>query len=110
MGDFDKFKTSLNLHLTVKYEGHLLPGIQVEFWLYLSAGSKSESFYFQNNVLHYLNNGSATFCFMHWKEQFFVPVIMILKGLLSVSDQFIYKELITGREENSFYKGWVEPV
>ena len=30
-------------------------------------------------MLHYLNNGSANLSFIHRKEQFFVPVVLILK-------------------------------
>eukprot|EP00105_Crassostrea_gigas_P025965 XP_011446725.1 PREDICTED: DNA-directed RNA polymerase I subunit RPA2 [Crassostrea gigas] len=60
-----------------------------------------------NNVLHYLSNGSASLCFSHQKEMFFVPVVFILKALHNVTDKFIYDQLIQGKEDNSFYKGCV---
>lgn len=31
------------------------------------------------NVLHYLNDGTCTFSFIHNKEQFFVPIALVLK-------------------------------
>ncbi|XP_057292980.1 DNA-directed RNA polymerase I subunit RPA2-like isoform X4 [Hydractinia symbiolongicarpus] len=56
------------------------------------------------NVLHYLNDGSCTLSFIHMKEQFFVPLALVLKALTSNSDSFIYSQLMKGREENVFFK------
>lgn len=39
----------------------------------------SRVFSFQTMVLHYLSNGSANLSFTYQKEQFFVPVVIILK-------------------------------
>ncbi|XP_064648156.1 DNA-directed RNA polymerase I subunit RPA2-like [Lineus longissimus] len=62
-----------------------------------------------NIVLHYLDDGSTTVCFTHSKEQFFVPVIMILKILvMDKPDKFIYGELIKGKESDSYYKGCIQ--
>uniref|UniRef100_A0A2C9JZV8 DNA-directed RNA polymerase subunit beta n=1 Tax=Biomphalaria glabrata TaxID=6526 RepID=A0A2C9JZV8_BIOGL len=58
-------------------------------------------------TLHYLNNGTAKLSFGVMKEVFFVPVVLVLKGLLDVSEKFIADELIRGREEDTFYKGCV---
>eukprot|EP00058_Branchiostoma_floridae_P014006 XP_002599494.1 hypothetical protein BRAFLDRAFT_223894 [Branchiostoma floridae] len=58
-------------------------------------------------VLHYLTNGTVTLCFVYKKEQFFVPLIIILKALVETTDQHIYSELIKGKEDNSFFKGCV---
>ncbi|XP_064598141.1 LOW QUALITY PROTEIN: DNA-directed RNA polymerase I subunit RPA2-like [Liolophura sinensis] len=60
-----------------------------------------------NHVLHYLSNGTASLSFTYQKEQFFVPVVFILKGLLKVTDKHIYNQLIAGREDDSFYRGCV---
>ncbi|XP_013402434.1 DNA-directed RNA polymerase I subunit RPA2 [Lingula anatina] len=60
-----------------------------------------------NIVLHYLNNGTANLSFSFRKEQFFVPIMLILKALVDVTDQYIYSELIKGKEEDSFYKGCI---
>ncbi|XP_077978209.1 DNA-directed RNA polymerase I subunit RPA2-like [Glandiceps talaboti] len=61
-----------------------------------------------NIVLHYLSNGSVKLCFQYKKEQFFVPVIMILKGLIDTTDHYIYSELLKGRESDTFYKGCIK--
>lgn len=59
------------------------------------------------NVLHYLSNGTVTASFSYNKEQFFVPVILLMKALVDVTDHFIYQELTRGRETDSFYKGCI---
>ncbi len=62
----------------------------------------------QNHILHYLDNGSANLCFAYQKEIFFVPAIMILKGLVDMPDYEIYRCLMRNRENNSFMEGyWV---
>ncbi|XP_071158237.1 DNA-directed RNA polymerase I subunit RPA2-like isoform X2 [Mytilus edulis] len=60
-----------------------------------------------NNVLHYLSNGSATIGFGYLKELFYVPVMFILKGLMNVTDKYIYDQLVNGKEDDSFYKGCI---
>ncbi|CAG5129269.1 unnamed protein product, partial [Candidula unifasciata] len=60
-----------------------------------------------NLTLHYLQNGTAKLSFGLNKEVFFIPVVLVLKGLIDVSDKYIYDELIRGREEDSFLKGRV---
>ncbi len=59
----------------------------------------------QNHILHYLDNGSANLCFAYQKEIFFVPAIMILKGLVDMPDYEIYRCLMRHRETNSFMEG-----
>ncbi|XP_047136154.1 DNA-directed RNA polymerase I subunit RPA2 isoform X2 [Hydra vulgaris] len=56
------------------------------------------------NVLHYLTDGSFTLSFIHQKEQFFVPLALILKALTANSDQYIYKQLLHGKEDDIFFK------
>ncbi|XP_002742157.1 DNA-directed RNA polymerase I subunit RPA2-like [Saccoglossus kowalevskii] len=60
-----------------------------------------------NIILHYLTNGTAMLCFSYSKEQFFVPVVLILKALVDTTDQFIYDELMRGKDKNTYYKGCV---
>ncbi|GFN83129.1 DNA-directed RNA polymerase subunit beta [Plakobranchus ocellatus] len=60
-----------------------------------------------NLTLHYLSNGTAKLSFGVNKQVFFIPLVLILKGLLDVSDKYIYDEMIKGREEDTFYKGCV---
>jgi len=56
------------------------------------------------NVLHYLNDGSCTLSFIYQKEQFFVPLALVLKALTNNSDQYVYKQLLKGQEHNVFFK------
>ncbi|CAL1530216.1 unnamed protein product [Lymnaea stagnalis] len=58
-------------------------------------------------TLHYLQNGTAKLSFGVQKEVFFVPIILILKGLLEVSEKYIFDELVRGRENDTFYRGCV---
>ncbi|XP_059177244.1 DNA-directed RNA polymerase I subunit RPA2-like [Physella acuta] len=58
-------------------------------------------------TLHYLNNGTAKLSFGLNKEVFFVPIVLVLKGLMDVSDKFLFDELMRGREEDTFYRGCV---
>ncbi|XP_060606086.1 DNA-directed RNA polymerase I subunit RPA2-like, partial [Ruditapes philippinarum] len=60
-----------------------------------------------NMVLHYLNDGTAKLCFFYNQELFFAPIVVILKGLMSLPDKYIYDELVKGKEDDSFYKGCV---
>lgn len=54
-------------------------------------------------VLHYLNDGTSKLKIFVNRQPHFLPLIIVLKGLLDVSDYFIYKELTRGREDDSFY-------
>ncbi|XP_005098273.1 DNA-directed RNA polymerase I subunit RPA2 [Aplysia californica] len=58
-------------------------------------------------TLHYLQGGSAKLAFGLNKEVFFVPIVLVLKGLLDVTDKYIYDELTRGKENDTFYKGCV---
>lgn len=61
----------------------------------------------QNHILHYLDNGGANLCFPHQKEIFFIPTIMILKGLVDMPDYEIYRRLMLHKESNSFMEGYL---
>lgn len=54
-------------------------------------------------VLHYLNNGTARLKVFYSRKPFFFPIVMILKGLLDVSDHFIYERMTRGLESDTFY-------
>lgn len=58
-------------------------------------------------ILHYLNNGTARLRFFYEKQHVFLPIVMALKALCDVSDQYIYNELIKGKEDDTFYKGCI---
>ncbi|CAB4029781.1 DNA-directed RNA polymerase I subunit RPA2-like, partial [Paramuricea clavata] len=58
-------------------------------------------------VLHYLTDGTCSLSFIYNKEQFFMPVMFILKALYDTTDQHIYKELTKDQETNTFLKDCV---
>lgn len=47
----------------------------------------------QTNVLHYLNDGNVTFRFSWRKNEYLVPVMMILKALVETNDSEIFEGL-----------------
>ncbi|XP_003739764.1 DNA-directed RNA polymerase I subunit RPA2 [Galendromus occidentalis] len=61
----------------------------------------------QNMVLHYLTNGTVQVMITNRKELYFVPIVLLLKALVDKSDYEIYKSLIKGFEDDSFYKGCI---
>lgn len=48
----------------------------------------------QSNVLHYLNDGNVTFRFSWRKNEYLVPVVMILKSLIETNDREIFEGLV----------------
>lgn len=48
----------------------------------------------QTNVLHYLNDGSVTFRFSWRKNEYLIPVVMILKALVETNDREIYEGVV----------------
>ena len=48
----------------------------------------------QTNVLHYLNDGNVTFRFSWRKNEYLVPVMMILKALVDTNDREIFQGII----------------
>ncbi|KOS19629.1 DNA-directed RNA polymerase I subunit RPA2 [Escovopsis weberi] len=66
----------------------------------------------QTNVLHYLNDGNITFRFSWRKNEYLVPVTMILKALMETNDREIFEGLIgpmgSKSTENTFLTDRVE--
>ncbi|CAI4911307.1 ANM_HP_G0245810.mRNA.1.CDS.1 [Saccharomyces cerevisiae] len=56
----------------------------------------------QTNVLHYLNDGQVTFRFSWRKNEYLVPVVMILKALCHTSDREIFDGIIGNDVKDSF--------
>lgn len=56
----------------------------------------------QTNVLHYLNDGNVTFRFSWRKNEFLVPVVMILKALVETNDRAIFDGIVGTETDNSF--------
>ncbi|KAK0657625.1 hypothetical protein B0T16DRAFT_340435 [Cercophora newfieldiana] len=48
----------------------------------------------QTNVLHYLDDGNVTFRFSWRKNEYLVPVMMILKALVETNDREIFEGLV----------------
>ncbi|CAI2174047.1 1708_t:CDS:10 [Funneliformis geosporum] len=60
------------------------------------------------NTLHYLKNGSCMIRFSWKKQEFMVPVILVMKSLVEVSDKGIYDMLVQGEHTNTFLTDRVE--
>lgn len=58
-------------------------------------------------VLHYLNNGTARLRLIYMRQIVFLPIVMILKALCDSTDQYIYKELIKGRTDDTYYQSCI---
>lgn len=56
----------------------------------------------QTNVLHYLNDGNVSFRFSWRKNEYLVPVVMILKALVETNDREIFDGIVGTEHENSF--------
>lgn len=64
-------------------------------------------FFLQNNTLHYVTDGSAKFAFTYKKATYYVPLVMMLKCLIDVTDLYIYKALIAGHEDDVYYNNCI---
>lgn len=56
----------------------------------------------QTNVLHYLNDGNVTMRFSWRKNEYLVPVVMILRALIETNDREIFDGIVGSDVENSF--------
>lgn len=56
----------------------------------------------QTNVLHYLKDGNVTFRFSWRKNEYLVPVLMILKALVETNDREIFDGIVGSDTSNSF--------
>jgi DNA-directed RNA polymerase I subunit RPA2 len=66
----------------------------------------------QTNVLHYLDDGNVTFRFSWRKNEYLVPVMMVMKALVETNDREIFEGLIgpagSKGAENTFLTDRVE--
>ncbi|KAL9031553.1 MAG: hypothetical protein Q9196_000448, partial [Gyalolechia fulgens] len=66
----------------------------------------------QTNVLHYLSDGNITFRFSWRKNEYLVPIMMILKALVETNDREIFEGVVGNVEsqgvENTFMADRVE--
>lgn len=63
----------------------------------------------QTNVLHYLSDGNITFRFSWRKNEYLIPVVMVLKALVETSDREIFDGLVPMlQRDNTFLTDRVE--
>ncbi|KAJ3740953.1 DNA-directed RNA polymerase I polypeptide 2 [Lentinula detonsa] len=60
------------------------------------------------NTLHYLANGSAMFRFSWRKQEYVIPIMLILKALVGASDKEIFEGIMMQDYDNTFLTGRVE--
>lgn len=60
------------------------------------------------NSLHYLSNGSAMFRFSWRKQEYMIPIMIIIKALVGASDKEIFEGVIMGEYGNTFLTDRVE--
>ena len=61
-------------------------------------------------TLHYLHDGNATLRFSMRKQEFFIPVILVLRALKETTDREIYDRVLRGQRDNTHLADRVELV
>lgn len=59
-------------------------------------------------TMHYLNNGGATLRFVLRKQEYLLPVILVAKCLLDLSDRELFDRIVAGDEHNTFLTTRIE--
>jgi len=59
-------------------------------------------------VLHFLSHGAAYLSFTYRKRVYLAPIILILKALKSECDKYIFDRLMSGLENDTYYRGSVK--
>lgn len=62
----------------------------------------------QTNTLHYLTNGGVTLRFSWRKNEYMVPVMMVLKALISATDKDVFAGLVQNDYKNTFLTDRIE--
>jgi len=60
------------------------------------------------NSVHYLENGGATLRFSWRKQEYMVPIVMVLKALVSATDKEIFTSIVQTDTDNTFLTDRVE--
>jgi DNA-directed RNA polymerase I subunit RPA2 len=58
--------------------------------------------------MHYLSTGGATLRFAWRKNEYMIPLMLVLKALVDASDLEIFEGLVQGEEDNTFLTDRVE--
>ncbi|KAJ5179823.1 DNA-directed RNA polymerase I subunit RPA2 [Penicillium capsulatum] len=61
----------------------------------------------QTNVLHYLSDGNVTFRFSWRKNEYLIPVMMILKALVETNDREIFENIVGSASSNGIKNTFV---
>lgn len=61
-----------------------------------------------NNVVHFINNGTAKFMFSYNKLLSYLPVVLLLKSLENCTDEYIFKSLSKGFEGDQYYLNCIQ--
>ena len=59
-------------------------------------------------TMHFINTGAATLRFVLRKQEFLLPVAVVMKALGGISDKEIYDRLVQGNTDNTFLTSRVE--
>ncbi len=60
------------------------------------------------NTLHYLTTGGATLRFAWRKNEYMIPLVLVLKALTDASDREIFEGIVQGEHDNTFLTDRVE--
>lgn len=62
----------------------------------------------QTISIHYLTDGNVTFRFSHRKQEYMIPLVMVLKALIPTTDKEIYESIVLEDKSNTFVTDRVE--
>lgn len=60
------------------------------------------------NTIHYLDNGGVTLRFSMRKQEYMIPMVMVLKALINATDKEIFTALVQNDVDNTFLTDRVE--
>ena len=60
------------------------------------------------NFLHYITTGDVTFRFVMRKQEFVIPVMLIIRSLSNVTDEELYNRIVQGDISNTFVSARVQ--
>lgn len=60
-----------------------------------------------NNVLHYVTDGTAKLRIILGRALYFLPIVLVIKCLADVTDEYIYDQVMAGHEDDLYIKGCV---
>eukprot|EP01133_Synstelium_polycarpum_P014866 gene14866-17579_t len=60
------------------------------------------------NNMHYLSDGQITFRFLYRRQEYFIPVTLLLRALVDTSDLEMYNSIVQGANDNTFLTDRVE--